>query len=68
MYNILLSYCVCFIVCYYMFTRLDYSSALEYSIIRHYTNIIYYYYNMYYIGSYLTLDHVMSQDLLDFEI
>ena len=27
-----------------MFTRLDYSSALEYSIIRHYTNIVYYYY------------------------
>ena len=30
-----------------MFTRLDYSSALEYSIIRRYTNIVYYYY--YYI-------------------
>ena len=27
-----------------MFTILDYSSALEYSIIRCYTNIIYYYY------------------------
>ena len=27
-----------------MFTRLDYPSALEYSIIRHYTNIVYYYY------------------------
>ena len=27
-----------------MFTILDYSSALEYSIIRHYTNIVYYYY------------------------
>ena len=27
-----------------MFTRLDYSSALEYSIIRRYTNILYYYY------------------------
>ena len=27
-----------------MFTRLDYSSALEYSIIRRYTNIVYYYY------------------------
>ena len=26
-----------------MFTRLDYSSALEYSIIRRYTNIVYYY-------------------------
>ena len=33
-----------FIVCYYMFTILDYSSALEYSIIRRYTNIVYYYY------------------------
>ena len=32
-------------VCYYMFTRLDYSSALEYSIIRRYTNIVYYYDN-----------------------
>ena len=28
---------------YYMFTILDYSSALEYSIIRRYTNIVYYY-------------------------
>ena len=28
-----------------MFTILDYSSALEYSIIRRYTNIVYYYYN-----------------------
>ena len=27
-----------------MFTRLDYSSALEYNIIRRYTNIVYYYY------------------------
>ena len=27
-----------------MFTILDYSSALEYSIIRSYTNIVYYYY------------------------
>ena len=27
-----------------MFTRLDYSSVLEYSIIRRYTNIVYYYY------------------------
>ena len=26
-----------------MFTILDYSSALEYSIIRRYTNIVYYY-------------------------
>ena len=31
-----------------MFTRLDYSSALEYSIIRRYTNIVYYYYDYYY--------------------
>ena len=40
-----------FIVCYYMFTILDYSSALEYSIIRRYTNIVYYYYTniVYYI-------------------
>ena len=30
------------IVFYYILTRLDYSSALEYSIIRHYTNIGYY--------------------------
>ena len=29
-----------------MFTRLDYSSALEYSIIRRYTNIVYYYYKI----------------------
>ena len=29
-----------------MFTRLDYSSALEYSIIRRYTNIVYYYYHV----------------------
>ena len=28
-----------------VFTILDYSSALEYSIIRRYTNIVYYYYN-----------------------
>ena len=35
---------VCSIVCYYMFTRLDYSCAIEYSIIRRYTNIVYYYY------------------------
>ena len=27
-----------------MFTILDYSSALEYSIIRRFTNIVYYYY------------------------
>ena len=27
-----------------MFTIVDYSSALEYSIIRRYTNIVYYYY------------------------
>ena len=27
-----------------MFTILDYSSTLEYSIIRRYTNIVYYYY------------------------
>ena len=27
-----------------MFTILDYSRALEYSIIRRYTNIVYYYY------------------------
>ena len=33
-----------------MFTRLDYSSALEYSIIRRYTNIVYYVY--YYIKFY----------------
>ena len=31
-----------------MFIILDYSSALEYSIIRRYTNIVYYYY--YYIS------------------
>ena len=31
-----------------MFTILDYSSALEYSIIRRYTNIVYYYYYYYY--------------------
>ena len=29
-----------------MFTILDYSSALEYSIMRRYTNIVYYYYNI----------------------
>ena len=29
-----------------MFAILDYSSALEYSIIRRYTNIVYYYYFM----------------------
>ena len=38
----------CFIVCYYVFTILDYSSALEYSIIRRYTNIVYYYYYVIY--------------------
>ena len=32
-----------------MFTILDYSSALEYSIIRRYTNIVYYYYYIMYI-------------------
>ena len=32
-----------------MFTILDYSSALEYSIIRRYTNIVYYYYYYYYL-------------------
>ena len=31
-----------------MFTILDYSSALEYCIIRRYTNIVYYYYYYYY--------------------
>ena len=31
-----------------MFIILDYSSALEYSIIRRYTNIVYYYYYYYY--------------------
>ena len=34
-----------------MFTILDYSSALEYSIIRHYTNIVYYYYYYYNDGN-----------------
>ena len=38
----------CMLYMYYclfgMFTILDYSSALEYSIIRRYTNIVYYYY------------------------
>ena len=37
-----------------MFTILDYSSALEYSIIRRYTNIVFYYY--YYIPSNLAWD------------
>ena len=31
-------------LCVVMFAILDYSSALEYSIIRCYTNIVYYYY------------------------
>ena len=31
-----------------MFTILNYSSALEYSIIKRYTNIVYYYYYFYY--------------------
>ena len=35
------------IICYYMFNILDYSSPLEYSIIRRHTNSVYYYY--YYI-------------------
>ena len=39
-----------------MFTILDYSSALEYSIIRRYTNIVYYYY--YYLFYYATLHKV----------
>ena len=30
-----------------MLTELDYSNALEYSIIRRYTNIVYYYYHLY---------------------
>ena len=38
---------IVFVSLYYMFTRLDYSSALEYSNIRRCTNIVYYYY--YYI-------------------
>ena len=38
-----------------MFTILDYSSALEYSIIRRYTNIVYYYYYFVNICMYLLL-------------
>ena len=45
-----------FIVCYYMFTILDYSSALEYSIIRRYTNIVYYY-------TYIEKE-IMAEDLI----
>ena len=37
-------------VCYIMLTRLDYSSALEYSIIKRYANIVYYYYYISAIG------------------
>ena len=37
-------YVIYVILLFGMFTRLDYSSALEYSIIRRYTNIVYYYY------------------------
>ena len=39
-----------------MFIILDYSSALEYSIIRRYTNIVYYYYYYYYSRDPPTLD------------
>ena len=39
-----------------MFTILDYSSALEYSIIRRYTNIVYYYYII------LLLSHLYRDD------
>ena len=52
-----------------MFTRLDYSSALEYSIIRRYTNIVYYYYYYYYYyykeGTtvYMETEHEMSNIL-----
>ena len=42
-----------------MFTRLDYSSALEYSIIRRYTNIVYYYY--YLLMSFMgTIGNIMA--------
>ena len=34
-----------------MFTILDYSSVLEYSIIRRYTNIVYYYYYIMYFDA-----------------
>ena len=47
-----------------MFTILDYSSALEYSIIRRYTNIVYYMYSFashrdVYITKYLTVVYVL---------
>ena len=41
LYHCMLYMCNCL---FGMFTILDYSSALEYSIIRRYTNIVYYYY------------------------
>ena len=38
---LLVSLYVIYVICLFaMFTRLDYSSALEYSIIRRYTNIV----------------------------
>ena len=41
-----------------MFTRLDYSSALEYSIIRRYTNIVYYYYyNNFSLNHFSSIDY-----------
>ena len=41
-----------------MFTIWDYSSPLEYSIIRRYTNIVYYYYGCIYFLAALMLVYV----------
>ena len=44
-----------------MVTILDYSSALDYSIMRHYTNIVYYYYSGSTLQIQYNLDVVLYQ-------
>ena len=46
-----------------MFIILDYSSALEYSIIRRYTNIVYYYYYYYYYNDQTSIYAIIEIDM-----
>ena len=50
-----------------MFTILDYSSALEYSIIRRYTNIVYYYIIIIMFGNYIIFGQAELYGLFGFK-
>ena len=55
-------YCMCVCVSVCVETKYVYSSALEYSIIRRYTNIVYYYY-YYYAGNHYVIDYNLQCDV-----